>query len=87
MDSTVDVCDFSLTTGGTAQPTNHLQAAGGGVLPSQQQPSFAEHINDSSSQVFVIPLHIMGTQTPAIVALSNTHQIVSLKLMNTNYLY
>jgi hypothetical protein len=29
----------------------------------------------------------MGTQTPAIVALSNTHQVVSLKLTNTNYLY
>jgi len=29
----------------------------------------------------------MGPQTPAIVALSNTHQVVSLKLTNTNYLY
>jgi len=29
----------------------------------------------------------MGTHTPAIVPLSNTHQVVSLKLMNTNYLY
>ena len=29
----------------------------------------------------------MGTHTPAIVPLSNTHQVVSLKLTNTNYLY
>ena len=87
MDSTIVAADFSLTTGGAAQLANHLQAAGGGVLPSQQQPSLAEHINDSSSQIFVVPLHIMGTQPPAIVALSNTHQIVLLKLMNTNYLY
>ena len=29
----------------------------------------------------------MGTQTPAIVALLNTHQVVSLKLTNTNYVY
>ena len=29
----------------------------------------------------------MRTQTPVIVALSNTHQVVSLKLMNINYLY
>jgi len=29
----------------------------------------------------------MGTHTPVIVPLSNTHQVVSLKLTNTNYLY
>jgi hypothetical protein len=29
----------------------------------------------------------MGTQPPAIVALSNTYQVVSLKLTDTNYLY
>jgi hypothetical protein len=29
----------------------------------------------------------MGTHTPAIVPLSNTNQIVSLKVMNINYLY
>jgi hypothetical protein len=29
----------------------------------------------------------MGTTTPSIVALSNTHQVVSLKLTTTNYLY
>jgi hypothetical protein len=32
-------------------------------------------------------LPLMGTHTPAIVPLSNTHQVVSLKLTNTNYLY
>jgi len=41
MDSTIVAADFSLTTGGAAQPANHLQAAGGGVLPPQQQPSLA----------------------------------------------
>jgi hypothetical protein len=29
----------------------------------------------------------MGASTPAMVALSNTQQVVSLKLTNTNYLY
>jgi hypothetical protein len=29
----------------------------------------------------------MRTSTPSIVALSNTQQVVSLKLTNTNYLY
>jgi hypothetical protein len=80
MDSTTAVANFSLTTSGAAPPANHLQASGGGVLPPQQQPSLAEQVNDSFSQVFVVPLHIMGTQTLAIVALSNTHQVVSLKL-------
>jgi predicted house-cleaning NTP pyrophosphatase (Maf/HAM1 superfamily) len=70
-----------------SQPTNHLQAATGGVLPQQQQRSLVEHINDSSSQVYGIPLYIMGTQTLAIIVPSNTYQVVSLKLMNTNYLY
>jgi hypothetical protein len=37
--------------------------------------------------VFAIPLHIMETQTTVIVDLSNTHQVVSLKLTNINYLY
>ena len=68
------------------QPTNHLQAASG-VLRQQLQPSLAEHANDSSSHVSVVPLHIMGTQTPTIVALFNTHQVISLKLTNTSYLY
>jgi len=29
----------------------------------------------------------MGTHTPAIVPVANTHQVVLLKLTNTNYLY
>jgi len=62
-------------------------AAVAGVLPPQQQPSLAEHINDSSSQVSAVSLHTMRTQTLAIVALSNTHEVVLLKLTNTNYLY
>jgi hypothetical protein len=72
MDSTV-AANFSLITGG--------------VFPPQQQPSLAEHVSDSSSQVFVVPLHIMGTQTPAIVALSINLQVVLLKLTSINYLY
>jgi hypothetical protein len=87
MDSTAVVANFSLTTTGAAPPASHLQAAAGGVLPPQQQPSLAKQVNDSFSQVSAVPLHIMGTQTPAFIALSNIHQVVSLKLMNTNYLY
>jgi hypothetical protein len=88
MDSIVAVAaDLSLNTSDAAQPTSHLQAVVGGVLPQQQQPLLAEHVNNSSSHVYVISLHIMGTQTLVIVALSNTHQVVSLKLTNTNYLY
>jgi hypothetical protein len=79
--------DFSLTTSGAAQPASHLQAVAGGVFPPQQQPPLTEHVYDSSSQVYVVPLHIMGTHTPSIVPLSNTHQVVSLKLTITNYLY
>jgi hypothetical protein len=86
MDSSAAAADFSLTTGGAAQSASHLQVIASSVLPPQHHPSLAEHIHDSS-QVSVIPLHIMGTQPPAIVALSNTHQVVSLKLMDTNYLY
>jgi hypothetical protein len=86
MDSTI-AADFTLTTGGAAQLASHLQAVVSGVFPPQQQPPHAKHVSNSSSQVFAIPLHIMGTQTPTIVALSNTHQVVSLKLTNTNYLY
>jgi len=87
MDSAVAASDFSLNTGGAAQPTSHLQATAGGVFPQQQQPSLAEHVNDTSSHVSVITLHIMRAQTPVIIALSNTYQVVSLKLTNINYLY
>jgi len=86
MDSTA-AADFSLSTGGAAQPANHPQAAAGGVFSPQQQLTLAEHVSDSSSQVSVVPLPFMGTHTLAIVPLSNTHQVVSLKLTNTNYLF
>ena len=87
MDFAVAAINFSLTTDGASQPANHLHAATSGILPPQQQPPLAEHVNDSFSQVSIVPLHIIGTQSPVIVALSNTHQVVSLKLTNTNYLY
>jgi hypothetical protein len=86
MDSTA-AANFPLSTGGAAQPASHPQAAAGGIFSPQQQPPLAEHVSDSSSQVSAVPLPLMGTHTPAIVPLSNTHQVVSLKLTNTNYLY
>jgi hypothetical protein len=67
--------------------TNRLQAADGGVLPQQQPPLLAEHINDSFSHVSVVPLNIIRIPTPAIIDLFNTQQVVSLKLVNINYLY
>ena len=84
MDSTAVVANFSLTTAGEAQLASLLQDAASGVLPLQQQPPL---VFNSFSQASVVPLHIIGTQTPAIVALSNIHQVVLLKLTNTNYLY
>jgi hypothetical protein len=36
MDFIAAAADFSLITGGAAQPTSHLQAVDGGVLPPQQ---------------------------------------------------
>jgi len=86
MDSTA-AADFSLSTGGAAQPASHPQAAAAGAFSSPQQPPLAELVSDSSSQVPVIPLPLMGTHTTTIVPLANTHQVVSLKLTNTNYLY
>jgi hypothetical protein len=35
MDSIIVAANFSLNTGGLAQPANHLQVAVGGVLPHQ----------------------------------------------------
>jgi hypothetical protein len=58
-----------------------------GAFPQQQPLYLTEQYNGSSSHVSIVPLHIMGTSTPAIVALSNTEEVVSLKLTNTNYLY
>jgi hypothetical protein len=86
MDSTA-VADFSLSTGGVAQPASHPQAAAVGAFSPPQQPPLAELVFDSSSQVPVVPLPFMGTHITAIVPLANTHQVVSLKLANTNYLY
>jgi len=89
MDSIVaSVADFSLhQTGVAAQPTGHSQAAANGAFPQRQPPSLATQNDDSSSHVSVIPLHIIGTSTSAIVVLSNTQQVVSFKLTNINYLY
>jgi len=86
MDSTA-AADFSLSTGSAAQPTSPPQAATAGALSSPQQPPPAELVSDSSSQVPAVPLPLMGTHATAIVPLANTHQVVSLKLTNTNYLY
>jgi ABC-type phosphate/phosphonate transport system permease subunit len=74
MDSVVVVvaADFSLHTGIAAQTASHPQAIVSGVLPQQQPPSLAKHINDYSSHVSAVHLQIIGTPTPAIVALSNT---------------
>jgi hypothetical protein len=80
--------EFSLhQTSGVDQPASHSQAAVGGAFPHQQHPLHAEQNHGSSSHVYVVPLHIVGTSTPSIVALSNTQQVVSLKLTNSNYLY
>jgi hypothetical protein len=86
MDSTV-AANFPLSIGGAAQPASHPQAVAGGIFAPQQQPPLAKHVSDSSSQVSAVPLPLMGTHTSSIVPLSNTHQVVSLKLTNTNYLY
>jgi hypothetical protein len=74
-------------TGSTIQPTNQLEVVADGSFSHQQQPSPAEHHHGFFSHVSVVPLHIMGTSTPSIVTLSNTQQVVSLKLTNTNYPY
>jgi hypothetical protein len=86
MDSTAAV-DFSLSTGGAAQPASPPQAAAAGAFSSPQQPPPAKLVSDSSSQVPAIPLSLMGTHTTTIIPLANTYQVVSLKLTNINYLY
>jgi hypothetical protein len=90
MDFTVIVAvNFSLYQFGVAaQLAGHSQVAvNGPSFPQQQSPYLAEQNNGSSSHVSIIPLQIVGTLTPAIVFLSNTKQVILLKLMNTNYLY
>jgi hypothetical protein len=74
-------------TGGAAQPTSLSEAAAASSFSHQQQPQPAEQNHGSFSHVSVIPLHIMGIITPSFIALSNTHQVISLKLTTTNYLY
>jgi hypothetical protein len=48
MDSTA-VADFSLSTGGAAQPASHPQVAAVGAFSPPQQPPLAELVYDSSS--------------------------------------
>jgi hypothetical protein len=88
MDSVAAAAYCPHQNGGAAQPASHSEAAATGSFSHQQQePQPAEQNHGSFSHVFGVPLHIMGTTTPDIVALSNTHQVVSLKLTTTNYLY
>jgi len=76
MDSIVAVvADFTLHTGIATQTASHPQAIVSGVLPQQQPPLLAEHINNYSSHVSVIHLHIMGTSTPAIVVYSTSNKL------------
>jgi hypothetical protein len=87
MDFTIAAA-FSLhQTGSATQLASLLEAAVVGSFSHQQQPQPAEQNHGSFSHVSVVPPYIMGTTTPSIVALSNTHQMVSLKLTTTNYLY
>jgi hypothetical protein len=74
-------------TGGAAQLANPLEAAAAISFSHHQQPQPAEHNHGSFSHVSVVPHHIIGTITPYIIVLSNTYQVVSLKLTTTNYLY
>jgi hypothetical protein len=86
MDSTA-AADFSLSTGDAAQPASHPQAAVAATFSPPHQPPLAKLVFDSSSQVPAAPLPLVGTHTTTIVPLADTHQVVSLKLTNTNYLY
>jgi hypothetical protein len=87
MDSAAAFTFFPHQTGSTAQPASHLKAAAAGSFSQQQQPQPAAQTAGSFSHVSVVPLHIMGATPPSIIALSNTHQVVSLKFTTTNYLY
>jgi hypothetical protein len=69
MDSVVAAVDFSLhQTGIATPPVGHSQAAIGGAFPQQQPPLHVKQNNDSSFHVSVIPLYIIETSTPVIVA-------------------
>ena len=74
-------------TGSAAQSANQSKVVADGSFSHQQQPSLVEQHHGSFSHIYVFPLHITGTSTPSIIALSNTQQVVSLNLTNTNYLY
>jgi len=47
MDSTA-ITNFSLSTGGAAQPASHSQAAAAGAFSPPYQPPLAEFVSDSS---------------------------------------
>ena len=81
MDSSAAAVDISPSTGAATSSTNHPHVVGREQLPR------VEHVSDSSSHDSSVPLPLMETHTLAMAPLSNTHQIVSLKLMNINYLY
>jgi hypothetical protein len=70
-----------------AQPASHSEVVAASSFSHQQQPQPAEQNHGSFSHVSTVPFHTMGTTTPSIIALSNTHQVFSLKLTTTNYLY
>ncbi|KAJ6969913.1 hypothetical protein NC653_034466 [Populus alba x Populus x berolinensis] len=72
------VVAISPSTGAAPSPVSPLPAVGRDQLP---------HVSDFSSHDSAVPLPLMGTQSTTMVPLSNTHHVVSLKLMNTNYLY
>jgi hypothetical protein len=87
MNSVAVTTNFSLhQTGIAASLVGNSRAAACGAFLQQQPHLLAEQNNDSSSHISIVPLHIIRTSTLAIVALSNTQQVVSLKLINTNYL-
>ena len=87
MDSTAATTFSPHHTEGAAQLASQSKAIADGSFSHQQQPSPIKQHHCSFSHVYVVPLHMMGTSTTFIIALSNTQQVVSLKLTNTNYLY
>ena len=79
--------DFAVAATYSPHQNSPSKAAAAGSFSHQQQPQPVEQNLGSFSHVSTVPLHIMGTTTPSIIAFSNTHQVVSLKLTTTNYLY
>jgi len=70
MDSTTVAAFSPHQTGSAAQPARPLEPAVASSFSHQQQPQPAEQNHGSFSHVSVIPLHIMGTTTPFIVAVT-----------------